>query len=114
MAYNFTAEWIKGALNNAPDALSRNHEMLAEYDVHSNLEMSLAEIRAFASDDQESIRIQDLRKDAEVDQEYQQLQGFILNGFPNHRSHHSGVSSTRHLHLDTLKAMAKPKPQLNP
>ena len=24
MAYNFTAEWVKGSLNNAPDALSRN------------------------------------------------------------------------------------------
>ena len=24
MSYNFTAEWVKGTLNNAPDALSRN------------------------------------------------------------------------------------------
>ena len=37
MAFNFTTEWVKGALNNAPDALSRypvadpqTHEMLAK------------------------------------------------------------------------------------
>ena len=42
MAYNFTAEWVKGTLNNAPDALSRNpvsdplqHKMLAEHDVNT-------------------------------------------------------------------------------
>ena len=51
MAYNFTAEWVKGTLNNALDVLSRNpvsdplqHEMLAERDVNTP-ESSPTEIR---------------------------------------------------------------------
>ena len=92
MAYNFTAEWVKGILNNAPDALSRNpvsdpqpQEMLAERDSHDNLEASIAEIRATSTRQQESLRLQDLRKHAEGDHEYQQLQHYIRNGFPHHR-----------------------------
>lgn len=52
MAYNFTAQWVKGILNSAPDALSRNptsdplpHELRAERDPHTNPESSIAEIR---------------------------------------------------------------------
>ena len=43
MAYNFTAEWLKGAKNEAPDTLSRNpvsdpqpHELLGELDLDNN------------------------------------------------------------------------------
>ena len=39
MGYNFTTQWVKGTLHNAPDALSRKHvsdslpeELLAEFD----------------------------------------------------------------------------------
>ena len=92
MAYNYTAEWIKGVLNHAPDALSRNpvsdpqpHEMLAERDSNNNPERSLAEIRAISSDSNENLRIQVLRKHAQTDIEYKQLQHFIHNGFPEHR-----------------------------
>ena len=92
MAYNFTAQWIKGILNNAPDALSRNpvsdplpHELMAEYDPQNNPESSIAEIRAASASNLSSLRLQDLRQHAEADQEYQQIQHYIHNGFPDHR-----------------------------
>jgi len=90
MAYNFTAQWLKGVNNNAPDALSRHPvydpqpaDVLAENDIHNNPEMSLTELRAIG--DSESLRLQELRKYAEQDEEYQQLRTFILQGFPKHR-----------------------------
>ena len=53
MAYTFTAQWLKGADNNAPDTLSRHPvcdpqpaDILAERDIHNNPEMSLTEPRA--------------------------------------------------------------------
>ena len=92
MGYRFTTQWVKGALNQAPDALSRYPvsdpqptELLAEYDSDNNSELTLAEIRAVASEHQESTRIQDLRQCAEKDQVYQQLQHYVLHGFPDHR-----------------------------
>ena len=92
MAYNFTAEWVKGTLNNAPDSLSWNpildplqHEMLAERDMCNNPESSLVEIRLVVNNGQENIRIQKLREHAKNNQEYQQLQKFIIQGFPEHR-----------------------------
>ena len=93
MGYNFTAEWLKGKNNHAPDALSRNpvsdpqpQEMLAEQDGFDDPEMSIAEIRAVINDNTESIRLQDLRRHAESDQEYDQLRHYIINGFPDHRN----------------------------
>ncbi len=77
MAYNFTAEWVKGPLNGAPDALSRYpvsdpqlQEMLAERDPDNRLEASIAEIRAVSSGAPESIRLQDLHKYTEEDLVY--------------------------------------------
>ena len=93
MAYNFTAEWVKGTQNYAPAALSRNpvsdlqpHETLGEQDIHNNPEWSIAEIRAITSGGQESVRIQDLRRQADEDEEYQQLKGYIIKGYPDHCS----------------------------
>ena len=93
MAYNFTTEWVKGALNHAPDALSRNpvsdpqpQDMLVECDDSSSPETTIAEIRAIISEQQESVRLQDLRKHGEQDPEYQQLMHYIRNGFPEHRN----------------------------
>ena len=90
MAYNFTAEWLKGTKNDAPDALSRNpvsdpqpHELLAELDVDNNPDTSFAEIRSVTN---ESLRLQDLRKHSDQDSEYQHLKNFILNGFPSRRN----------------------------
>ena len=90
MAYNFTAEWLKGTENDTPDALSRNpvsdpelHELLAELDVDNNPDMSLVEVRSITN---ESLRLQQLHEHSEQDPEYQQLKNFILNGFPSHRS----------------------------
>lgn len=57
MAYAFTAEWLKGNKNNAPDALSRNpisdpqpDELLAELDIDNNPDTSFAEIRSIISE----------------------------------------------------------------
>ncbi len=93
MAYNFTTEWVKGVLHNAPDALSRSpisdplpHEMLAERDFNDNPAPTIAEIRVISSEQQESVRLQDLRKLAGQDHEYQQLHHYVLNGFPEHRN----------------------------
>ena len=95
MAYNLTAQWLKGASNNAPDALSRHPvwdpqpaDNLAERDVHNNLEMSFTELRAIRethNEDSEGLRLQELRKHAEQDEEYQLLRTFILDGFPKQR-----------------------------
>ena len=91
MGYNFTAEWVKGTLNNAPDALLRNptsdpqpSEMLAEHNTDNNPENTLLEVRAIANKYQENVRLQELCKQAEKDHEYQQLRSYILNGFPEH------------------------------
>ena len=91
MAFNFTTELVKGALNNAPDALSRypvadpqTHEMLAERDQDNISKTTAAEIRAITSENKESTRLQLVREHA-VQDEYQQLQHFIINGFPDHR-----------------------------
>ena len=92
MGYNFTAEWLKGCNNSAPDALSRNptsdpspHDVLAELDIFNQPEISISEIRAIASS-HTSPHLETLRKTAKEDAEYQQLWQFILNGFPQHRS----------------------------
>ena len=48
MAYNFTAQWLKGSKNDAPDALSyhpvsdpQTHEALAKLDIHDNPDISI-------------------------------------------------------------------------
>ena len=92
MAYNFTTQWVKGVLNNVPDALSRHPvstpspcEMLAESD--PDLSIFFAEIQAVVSGEcQESFRLQELRKYAEEDSTYQQLLHYVKEGFPDHRS----------------------------
>ena len=87
MGYNFTARWIKGTLNNAPDALSRHpmsnplpHEIMAEIDAQDNPEPSIADIRAVSTDQLNSLCLQDLHQHAQDDQEYQQLQHYIITG----------------------------------
>lgn len=92
MAYNYTAQWLKGSKNDAPDALSRHPlhdpqtaDALAELDINDNPEMSLTEIRAISNNHHESLRLQELRKHAEQDEQYQSLRQFILDGFPTHR-----------------------------
>ena len=47
--------------------------------------MSLTEIRAISDQHHESLRLQELCKNAEQDEQYQLLQNFIINGFPRHR-----------------------------
>ena len=94
MAYNFTAVWCKGKTNTAPDALSRHPvlepsrgDALAEQDEDHSPAPSIAEIRAHQADNSlDSTRLQDLRKYAAEDDEYQQLKTVILRGFPDHRS----------------------------
>ena len=92
MAYNYTAQWLKGSKNDAPDALSRHPlhdpevtDALAELDTNDDPEMSLTEIRAVGDQHHESLRLQEIHKHAEQDEQYQLLQNFILKGFPKHR-----------------------------
>ncbi len=47
---------------------------------------SPAEIRALTSGTKESLRLTNLRKEADEDQEYQQLKNYIQKGFPSYRS----------------------------
>ena len=92
MGYNFTAKWIKGVLNNAPDALSRHPvsdplpgDLHAEHDLDIEPGISIAEIRAI-SGAHESFRLEELRRHADQDCCYRQLCHYILDGFPDHRS----------------------------
>ena len=91
MGYTFTAVWLKGALNYAPDALSRNptadpqpEEALAETEIDQATATSSAEIRAIINRD-EPIRLSELRSIADSDSEYQTLKFYINSGFPQHR-----------------------------
>ena len=93
MAYNFTAQWIRGCKNDVPDALWHNpvsspqtEDTLAEYDPLNHPEMSTMEIRAITNTNPSAKRLEDLRYHAAQDPEYQHLQKLILNGFPDHRS----------------------------
>ena len=92
MGYNFTAHWVKGSKNDRPDALSHHPvqdpemtDTLAKLDIHDDPDMSIAEIRAVSDQHNESLHLQELRKHAEQDEQYQVLRSFILNGFPKHR-----------------------------
>lgn len=90
MAYNFTAMWCKGKANTAPDALSRypvlepsQEDTLAEHEE----DYSIAEIRMEQNDKRaENVRLQDLLRQANQDEEYQHLKTIILKGFPDHRA----------------------------
>lgn len=81
MGYTFTATWMKGTLNNAPDALSHNptadpqpEEALVESEIDQLTATSAAEIRAVTSTG-ESLCIIDLRNVA--DPEYQKLKSYV-------------------------------------
>ena len=78
MGYNFTAEWLKGSNNSAPDALSRNptsdpspHDILAELDILNQPEISISEIRATSATGHISPHLDMLRRTAKEDAEYQ-------------------------------------------
>ena len=93
MVYNFTAQWVKGCKNDAPNALLRNPvlspqrvDMLAEYDPLNHPEMSTVEIKAITDANPSSKRLEDLRYHAAQDPEYQHIQELVFNGFPDHRS----------------------------
>ena len=67
MTYNFTAEWIKGKKNDAPDALLHNPlldpekaDTPAEIDTNGHSEMALTEIRTLHGGTTESLRLQDI------------------------------------------------------
>ena len=86
MAYQFTAQWVKGCTNDAPDALSRNsvsqprtEDTLAEHDPQNHPEMSTMEIRAITNTSPPALRVSDLRYHAAQDPAYQQLRKIILD-----------------------------------
>ena len=123
MGYNFTVKWVKGILNNAPDALSRNavsdpqpSGILAESDMDNNPKNTLMEVRAILNDHQENVWLQDLCKHAVEDYKYRQVpdtfwsdQGpqFTTNHFKTLQRH--GDFSISHHHLCTHKVMVKSK-----
>ena len=102
MAYNFTAQWLKGTNNEAADALSRHPyhspnlgDDLAEYDIDTNggpmimtQALSIAQIRASTLNqmEQENLHLQELRRHANGDPVYQGLKDVILKGFPSQKS----------------------------
>ena len=93
MPFNFTAEWVKGTLNQVPDALSRSpvsdplpQDSLAEKDIDDIPGATCAEIRVVTTQGDESVRLEEIRKHANGDEEYQQIRKFIEEGFPKHRS----------------------------
>ena len=74
MAYNFTAEWVKGTKNGAPDALSRNpvtdpslEDTLAKLDILSQPDLTIMEIRILTSTEPLPHRLDDLRQHAQED-----------------------------------------------
>ena len=78
MAYNFTTEWVKGTKNGTPVALSRNpvtdpslEDTLAELDILSQPDLTITEIR---TTEPLPYCLEDLRKCAQEDTKYQQLQ----------------------------------------
>ena len=84
MGYNFTAmQWIKGALDSSPDALSRHPvsdslplDLHAERDPGNEPEVTIADIRAMTCS-QESLLLHELCRHAEEDCCLQQLCHYI-------------------------------------
>ena len=94
MAYNFTACCLKGANNQAADALSRHPchkpshgDDLTEYDINNGEAPSISQIHAFTEDawQLENLHIQELRKHANEDSEYQNLKEIVRSGLPNEK-----------------------------
>ena len=102
MAYNFTTQWLKGKDNHAADALSRHpHQApnadddLAEHDIDTHevqptitRALTISQLRSTVSSppQPENLHLQELRKYADEDQEYQDLKQLITTGFPNQKS----------------------------
>ena len=102
MGHNFTAQWLKGAKNEAADALSRHPyqaphkgDDLAELDVTSAFNPagtekapSISEIRASTTDklERENLHLLEVRKHAADDREYQSLKDVVVTGFPSMKS----------------------------
>ena len=61
-------------------------DTLAELDILSQPDLTITEIRTLTSTEPLLHRLDDLRKCAKEDTKYQQLQQFILHGFPQHRN----------------------------
>ena len=78
MAYNFTAHWIKGKGNSAPDTLSCNpvsdpkrDDSLAEYGHLNDPEPSISELRVSASEEGDNMQLKELKEEVAHDPEYQ-------------------------------------------
>ena len=89
MGYNFTTEWLKGSLNQAPDALSRNptsnpepHETLAEFDLDHNQAPTVADIRVTTTPPIDNLRLQGTSLVTTRIIKHCMKQ-YVINGFPN-------------------------------
>ena len=86
MPYSFTATWLKGSDNAAADALSRapvspaTHEDILDEDV-AICNIALANLNA----EDCNLRLDDVRRHASSDAEYQSLFALVSNGFPEHK-----------------------------
>ena len=102
MAYNFTTQWLKGKDDHAADALSRHphqapnaDDNLAEHKIDTHKlqptvarALTIRQLRSTVSSPPypENLLLQELRKYADEDQEYQDLKQLITTGFPNQKS----------------------------
>ena len=84
MAYQFTAQWVKGCKNDAPDTLSHNpvcqsqtEGTLTKHVPQNHPEISKTEIRSITNTGPPTLRISHLCYHAAQDPEYQQLQKII-------------------------------------
>lgn len=111
MGYNFTTEWLKGSLNQVPDALSRNstsnpepHETLAESDLDHNQAPTTADIRIITTSPMDNLRFQSLRDITSDDQDYQTLKHYIINDLQttinNYLSHADLIGAYTHLSVE--------------
>ena len=90
VGYTFTATWLKGTLNDVPDALSHNpmadpqpEGALAEGEIDQITAMSAAEIGAVTSTEESLLT--ELCKATDNDLEYHKLKSYITSGFHRFR-----------------------------
>jgi len=88
MAYNFTAQWVKGSLNAGPDALSRypclEGEAVDEIAEDSN--PSIFAIVARKQQQELNMKLVEVHNAASDDSVYQKLKRVINTGFPESKS----------------------------
>ena len=88
MSYHFTAQWQKGVLNHASDALSRSPINDPEQDDEMGEDQlqSPYKLAAFSQRVELNVKLREVHDISNSDNEYQELKTIILNGFPPSRT----------------------------